>query len=393
MTAARGREACLLGVTTCAKFTAGRRRKGVRPVTAGARLAARVGAVVGRRNRLMARRTRGSFERRVRRVRTVTIDASFGAPVNGSDVAVTSTTSGRSFTGSVRRVTIGAGPVARDDLTHQRGFGSMAPNAEASASGDEVVRLVTGEAAVMTGGFRSTWLLVAGGTSCKRGFGGSVGAMAVEAILSAGMRRVVRRPLLVTTLAGRRLQRFGLVRAVTSGARCYAVLDDGREFTLRSAVTIAARRSRAGCERVARKATRVGGTARVTVRRFVLVTAPANRHARVREASAVEIVTILADDRCTTHVRFMTCAGSILCPRRWHGDRSDFDRPPGKHAKESGDARGDERQEAGQCRQDRPTSRTHCTLPWQRRQGRSASLSRVLVKPRPWGLPPGPPTR
>jgi hypothetical protein len=393
MATADGGEARLRCMAASAKLAARRCRKSVRLVARGARLSSRVRAVVRRGNRSMARCARARFDRRIAAVWDVAIDARLRAGVDGGYFPVATNTGARGLGGRVRRVTVGAVGVTLHDGAHQCRLGAVTPDADTRPPRDEVVRLVTGQAAVVTGGFGSSGVLVARGTGLQRRLGRRVGSMAVETALAAGMGGVLGRALVVAALARRWLERRRLVGVMAIVARGGAVLNERCELPLRLAMAIDTRWSRSRCERMAREAFGLRGAAGVGKSCLLLMAATAHRNAGIGEPGALRIVTVIAHDGTVADVLLVAGAGSILSPRCGHRDRNHFRRSPGKHAKKTRHAGGDEHQDCGQGGENRPTSRTHCVPPWQSRQGRSVSLSRVLEKPRPWGLPPGPPTR
>ena len=393
MAAVDRHQAGLRRVAVGAKLATGRGWEGVRLVTAGAGLASRVGAIVRGGDGRVARRARTCFGRAIVAVRAMAIDTClFAGMMNGTHLTVATATRARRLHGGMRCVAAGAVRVGLRDGAHERRLGTVAGGANARASGDEVVRLVAAQTAVVTGGLGPGGLRVTRRTAGNCRWRGRVRAMTVEAILTAGMSRMLGRTLFVAALAGGRLDGGCLVGVMAIVAGDRPVLNERRERPLRLAMAIDAPGRRARRKGVAREAIGLRGPAGVRVSRLFLVTTRANRHAGIFE-TRVGVMAVFASDGAAPHVMLMTPAGSILRPRVRHGHRNDRHRSSRENAEKSSYAGGREHEHTRQNGENRTPPAAGHIPPWQRRQGRSTSLSLVLEKPGPCGLPPGPPTR
>jgi hypothetical protein len=264
-------------VAVGAKFGAGRGREGVRLVTTRAGLASRMGAVVRGGDGCVARRARTCFGHAIVAVRTMAIDARLlTSMMNGTHFAVATKTRARRIHGGMRGVAARAVRVRLRDGAHERRLGTVASDANAGASRDEVVRLVAAQTAVVTGGLGSRGFRVARRTAGNCCLCGRVRPMTIEAILTARMSGVLGRTLIVTALAGRRLNGGCLVGVMAVVARDVSVLHERREGPLRLAVAIDARRRRARRKGVAREAIGFRGPAGMGVSRLFLVTTRAD---------------------------------------------------------------------------------------------------------------------
>jgi hypothetical protein len=255
------------------------------------------------------------------------------------------------------------------------------------------VGLVAAQARIVVRRFRSRRGSVARRARLTRRLRRLVGAMAILTIVALRMRRVREGPLFVARRAclGRRWGRR--MRVVTFVARDAGVLRDRDVRALRLGVALDARWSLARSERVTRQAIGLGLAARVRVVGLLPVAAAADSRAWVREPAGLLPVTIIASDRRFADVLRMASARAKLGPRLGHGSAR-HRLGSLRHLAEEGQkpARDQEEHRRG-VSEEGFSPRTHHAPPWQSRHGRSRSLSRLLEKPRPCGLPPGPPTR
>src|SRR5262249_47561783 len=131
----------------------------------------------------------------------------------------------------------------------------------------------------------------------------------------------------------------------------------------------------------------------VGVRGLVSMAALANGRAGIGEPCRFVTVTVLAGHRRLADVLLVPGARAKLRPRSRNDAGGDEPGSLRHGAKKRHQAASDEKQHRRSEPEERLSRRRHQPPPWHRRQGRSRSLSLLLEKWRPCGLPPGPPTR
>ena len=227
-----------------------------------------------------------------------------------------------------------------------------------------------------------------------------VSAVAIEAVRCLRLVSVMYVNPLMTTLAVEdrifdRKVRVMALRARDRGVHLQARMSGGIEFTVAAATLPCAKHMAFGLERVARYAIAWGALSfGVGEGRLVLVASRADSTVDVFECEVVWAMAFVAGNTVIDHVRRVARRQSIDSPTlggracrlrlSFLSDLRDGGPEPCSKVSHGKGYRGDEHDERG-C--------FHGPLVWQRRHGRSFLMSRRLLKPGGWGLPPGPPTR
>jgi hypothetical protein len=218
--------------------------------------------------------------------------------------------------------------------------------------------------------------------------------MTVEAIFRTRVLAMLRRTLLVAAQTARADYRPLLVDAVAVGAILFGVHLDRSHLTLLPRMAADARGGNAvGRKNVAAEAVRLlSRRAGVRACRFLSMAAHTNLGSRVLESVVFVIVTVTAYSLPRSDVRSVPGAYPVLGPRRRHEARRRPVCAARAHRDAHRDRCDDEHRNRKEDHREELPLQTHRPTPWQRRQGRSWCMSRVLEKPFPCGLPPGPPT-
>ena len=347
------------GVTAGAELATSDGGKAVGLMAVRAIEARSMNAVIARRDLGVARRAKGGLHVHVARMGRMARDARLLSVVHHVHLRVAPLARSSRLLRCMRLVAARALGVNRRRRGDERRFDAVTAHAHASRLGDEVMRLVAGEARVVVRRLRPGRPLVARSARLQRRFRRLVRAVAILATLALGMGGVRKGPFVVARCAVlRRDGRRGVwVMAIVALDGCVLRHPGMRPLRLRMAAETC--RGRLRGEGVARETPGRMLPARMRVRRLCTVAAGAHARPWVREAARFETVAVPADHRPFPDVLLVPCTRTKLGPRRRNDLRRGRLRPLRNDAKESEKTAGNEKEHGGDETEDRLPRRGH----------------------------------